>query len=545
MDLTGLSALVAAGESVGLELKKSTAEKDRACRTLCALANGQGGMVVFGVTPAGKVVGQRVTDRTLEELAQEFQGFEPPLFPQLQRVAVSGDLEAVVLGVGRTTHLPVSFRGVPYERVLNTTRVMSRTAYQNLLMESLHATDRWETQAAKGWTVDRLDTREMVLTLEEAIRRGRSEDPGTRDPQEILRGLGLLVGEQVSRAAVALFCKGDAPQPDFMQLTLRLARFEGVERDAFLDNRQFHGNAFELMRRAERFLIDWLPVASRIVPGQLARLDTPSLPVEAVREALANAFVHRDYASGSGAVALALFDDRLEIISAGGLHFGLTPEMLFLPHESRPWNPLMANVFYRRGHIESWGRGTLKMMRLMEEAGFERPTLKEQAGFVTLTFVLPGTVVPRLRGQDAAEMSAKTSGKTAAKTSEKTSGKNPEKASGKKAAQTSMKTVVKTPEKTSGKNPEKTSGKKSEKTVLKTSGKTSRKRPGKTSESIILLVVQNPLVATAELALVLGITERSVERNLHKLQQDNRLVRVGGAKGGYWQVLQPLPAQAA
>jgi ATP-dependent DNA helicase RecG len=536
MDLSGLGALVAAGESVGLELKKSTAEKDRACRTLCALANGQGGVVVFGVTPAGKVVGQRVTDRTLEELAQEFQGFEPPLFPQLQRVVVSGDLEAIVLVVGRTTHAPVSFRGVPYERVLNTTRVMSRAAYQNLLMESLHATDRWETQAAKGWTVDRLDTREMVLTLEEAIRRGRSEDPGTRDPQEILRGLGLLVGEQVSRAAVALFCKGDAPQPDFMQLTLRLARFEGVERDAFLDNRQFHGNAFELMRRAERFLIDWLPVASRIVPGQLARLDTPSLPVEAVREALANAFVHRDYASGGGAVALALFDDRLEIISAGGLHFGLTPEMLFLPHESRPWNPLIANVFYRRGHIESWGRGTLKIMRLMEDAGFERPTLKEQAGFVTLTFVLPGSVAPRLQGPGAAGTAGEMSEKNPGKMSEKKLAKTSEKTSGKKAAQTSMKKLVKTVEKTSGKMSEKTPGKMSEKKLAKTSEKT--------PESMLRLIVQNPFVATAELSLVLGVTTRTVARNLRKLQLDQRLVRVGGAKGGYWQVLQALPVQA-
>ncbi len=67
----------------------------------------------------------------------------------------------------------------------------------------------------------------------------------------------------------------------------------------FLDNRQYAGNAFALMRRAERFLIDWLPVASKIVPGQMARIDTPALPTEAVREALANAFIHRDYTSWS------------------------------------------------------------------------------------------------------------------------------------------------------------------------------------------------------------------------------------------------------
>ena len=64
MHLYSLELLVAAGESLTLELKKSTAEKDRACRTVCALANGQGGQVVFGVTPAGKVVGQKVADRT-------------------------------------------------------------------------------------------------------------------------------------------------------------------------------------------------------------------------------------------------------------------------------------------------------------------------------------------------------------------------------------------------------------------------------------------------------------------------------------------------
>ena len=143
------------------------------------------------------------------------------------------------------------------------------------------------------------------------------------------------------------------------------------------------------MRRSERFSIDWLPVAGKIIPGRAARVDTPALPTEAVREALANAFVHRDYTSAAGAVALALYDDRLEIISAGELHFGLTPEMLFQPHESKPWNPLIASVFYRRGLIETWGRGTLKMARLMQEAGLPAPQMQEHGGFVTTIFQLP------------------------------------------------------------------------------------------------------------------------------------------------------------
>lgn len=238
MTFDQITALVAAGESATLELKKSTAEKDRACRSLCAFANGVGGRVLFGVTPAGKVVGQSVSDHTLEDLAQEFQGFEPPLFPSVERVPVGGGLEVLVLSVARGASVPVAFRGVAYERVLNTTRTMPRETFQRLLFEEMHATGRWENRPAEGWDVKRLDRREMVVTLEESIRRGRIDDPGTREPVEILRGLGLLVeGERVSRAAVVLFCADDVALPDFPQLLLKVARFKGTTRDEFLDNR--------------------------------------------------------------------------------------------------------------------------------------------------------------------------------------------------------------------------------------------------------------------------------------------------------------------
>lgn len=132
-----------------------------------------------------------------------------------------------------------------------------------------------------------------------------------------------------------------------------------------------------------------LPIAGRIVPGRMEREDTPLLPVEALREALANAFVHRDYAIGGGSVSLALYDDRLEIISIGDLHFGLTPEALFREHESKPWNPMIARTFYRQGLIETWGRGTLKIARLMQESGLEPPVVSLRDGAVVVTFRLP------------------------------------------------------------------------------------------------------------------------------------------------------------
>ena len=152
----------------------------------------------------------------------------------------------------------------------------------------------------------------------------------------------------------------------------------------FLDNRQFNGNAFTLLASAERFLRDSLPIAGRFEQARFDRIDEPLYPPLATREALANALCHRDYSIGGGSIGIAIYDDRLEITSSGSLHFGLTPEKLFAPHESRPWNPLIARTFYRRGIIEEWGSGTLKMAELANSAGLPVPEIEDDGGAVTV-----------------------------------------------------------------------------------------------------------------------------------------------------------------
>jgi ATP-dependent DNA helicase RecG len=165
-----------------------------------------------------------------------------------------------------------------------------------------------------------------------------------------------------------------------------MARFKGRTKEEFLDNRQEVGNAFELLIRAQRFLRDHLPVAGRIVAGVFERIDEPLYPTEALREALANAICHRDYGVSGGAVSIAIYDDTLEISSTGMLPFGLTPADLVRPHQSRPWNPLIAHVFFRRGIIESWGRGTLKMVELTAKAGLVPPEFESRHGEVVVRF---------------------------------------------------------------------------------------------------------------------------------------------------------------
>ena len=105
-----------------------------------------------------------------------------------------------------------------------------------------------------------------------------------------------------------------------------------------------------------------------------------------MREALANAFGHRDYAVG-GLVQVRVFYDRIEVWSPGGLHFGLSPADLYGPHSSHPWNPNMVGCLYRRGIVEQLGSGTLRMAGLCLEAGLGRPVFA--AGSASVTCSVP------------------------------------------------------------------------------------------------------------------------------------------------------------
>jgi ATP-dependent DNA helicase RecG len=100
-----------------------------------------------------------------------------------------------------------------------------------------------------------------------------------------------------------------------------------------------------------------------------------------------NAFCHRDYAAHSGAVSVAMYDGWLEIISPGEFHFGIAPAKLSRQHESKPWNPIIANVFYRAGIIEKWGSGTLNIIEWCKANANPKPSWSDQVGSVILRFL--------------------------------------------------------------------------------------------------------------------------------------------------------------
>ncbi len=317
----------------------------------------------------------------------------PPVNPEV--VSLDNGRSVIALRVPGAAAGSHTYDGRTYVRVGPTTQVMTQDEYRRRLLEEMHPAHRWELQPAADIELDELDAAEIVRTVEEAIRRNQLSDLGTRAPNELLRGLGVMRDGRLLNAAIALFVRSDRALPNFPQCVVRLARSRGTTTTEFEDNRQFHGNVFELLQLTQTFLRQHLPVAGRIVPSLFERADDPMYPPEALREALVNAFCHRDYQAGGGSVSVAIFDDRLEIASTGGLHFGLTPEDLRRPHSSRPWNPLIASVLYRRGMIEQWGRGTIKIGELAERAGLAQPEFEERTGDLIVRFRPSSYVAPR------------------------------------------------------------------------------------------------------------------------------------------------------
>ena len=250
------------------------------------------------------------------------------------------------------------------------------------MLERAHGLQRWETEDSQRG-LDAIDDDEVRAFRDDAIAAGRAKfEPGAT-VAEVLLALNLLDGDgRPNRGAIALFGRADALAGQYPTLGCRLVAVAGTELgEEFRDDVLVEANAFTSLRRAMAFCDEHLHRPVQINGGLQAEVGL-EIPRAAVREALANAFGHRDYAM-AGLVQVRIFSDRLEVWSPGGLHFGLTPADLYEPHSSHPWNPNMVGCLYRRGIVEQLGSGTLRMARMCADEGLGRPVFASKGPSVT------------------------------------------------------------------------------------------------------------------------------------------------------------------
>jgi Putative ATP-dependent DNA helicase recG C-terminal/Winged helix-turn-helix DNA-binding len=214
----------------------------------------------------------------------------------------------------------------------------------------------------------------------------------------------------------------------------------------------------------------------------LQRRETFLFPDAALREALLNAVVHKDYSSGIP-IQISVYDDRIVLWNSGDLPENWTLAKLLGKYPSCPFNPLIANAFFRAGYIESWGRGIQKIQRECREHGIEPPVYDFGMAGLLLTFrANPAHVLAALEQSQASatkEVTPQAAGEV--------TGKAPVKA----------------------------------------------QTPVETPDRIVELLRANPQMTLAEVAEVIGKSRRAVERATKKLVGDGRLRHVGQRKRGY------------
>jgi ATP-dependent DNA helicase RecG len=169
-------------------------------------------------------------------------------------------------------------------------------------------------------------------------------------------------------------------------VVVKCARFKGTDMRVFLDRKEYGGELLGQLEQAEGFIKNHIHLRGEI--NGLQRTDTYELPKEALREALVNALVHRDYTNQGRDIKVGVYDDVVNVVSPGGLPSTLTAETL-LDGRSEIRNRVIARVFKELGYIEQWGSGIGRMRADCLAMGLAEPRIREKGDFVDVEFYRP------------------------------------------------------------------------------------------------------------------------------------------------------------
>ena len=335
---------IEAGESHIAEFKREYTEEIK--KTIMAFANTAGGTLYIGINDDKSIIGVGNPDDTLLQITNAVRSSIKPdvtLFVDYKTEKV-GEANIIVVTVQRGTARPyyLAGKGIRPQGVYIRQGPSSVPATETAILSMIKETDGSKYEKVRSLCQD--------LTFTEAGKFFKAKNvPFAQNQQKTLHlqttdgvytNLGLLISDQSIH-------------------TVKLAVFHGREKEVFKDRREFSGSLLKQLEETYAFL-DMYNYTYARVKG-LYREDERDYPEDALREALLNALVHRDYAFSSSTL-ISIFDDRIEFVSIGGLPKGVSLDDIMLGL-SVPRNENLANVFYRLHLIEAYGTGVPKIMR--------------------------------------------------------------------------------------------------------------------------------------------------------------------------------------
>ncbi|MEM2918864.1 MAG: ATP-binding protein [Candidatus Altiarchaeota archaeon] len=359
-------------EGKNIEFKENFGES--VLKTLCAFANTDGGEVIIGVNDRGEIIGVSFDNETLREITEKIVtklGIPPDI--NLEREKGKTILKIKVI----KSSIPISYSGRYYERIGNTTREMSSERLKDFFLKR----ESWDTMIIENAELRDIDGESVKNFIRIAKAKGRlTIFDENSNIKTVFEHLKLSNKGRLTNAGIILF--GKNPQKYFINAVTRIIRLKNEI--TIIGDRLIEGNLFKQVMEAEEAIKNFLGVRYEI--KGLIREEKWDYPITAIREALINALIHRDYFKWNVQTQIKIFDDYLWFFNIGGLPEGITLEQLKQPHSSVPRNPLIVHIFYLAGLIEEVGSGIGRIFKDMKEANLPEPEFKEEMGGFSVYF---------------------------------------------------------------------------------------------------------------------------------------------------------------
>ncbi len=381
--------MVQIGMQEGEQVEFKRLWNDHALEDIAAFANTRGGVLFVGVGDDGEVIGVDDPEAELQRIANVIAS-RLGLNPSLAR-RTFGQREVIEVRVEPAPRV-VAHNGRYRCRVGSTNRDLTPEELHRLLLE--RSGQSWDSLPT-SWGLERVS--ESAIATFTALAKHRFPEADAKQPERILQNLALLREGKLNHAAVLLFA--ERPQELFPHARLRIGVFKGTQ---IVDDHEFTGTLWEQLDSAmERFRrVLKVSLDSRVTAPTLEGLQHREVweyPLEALREAVINALIHRDYTM-PGNVEIRLSDEKLTIWNPGNLPTGIRVEDLKKPeHPSVRRNPLLADAFFYAGLIERWGTGTTRIVRLCRERGLLDPEFVAEPYSFQVLFLKDPYTPERLR----------------------------------------------------------------------------------------------------------------------------------------------------
>jgi ATP-dependent DNA helicase RecG len=388
MDEQQLRALIAGGETATVEFKSSAARPIDIAERMCGMANNRaGGLIIFGIEDATRaIVGIRNPSLTNDVVLRAARMIKPAV--SLSETSVQEwTLDGVILitvAVPPNTGRLYQYDGACYVRRGTNTVPLSVEEINAFL--HAYEPSRWELAPTQNTTIEDLDRDALDRYVMARSPEGRARQRYSSSA-EVLLGLHAAVRDGHTGAVMptnaGLLMFGLDPQlrlPQSEVVCIKYADTQGIR--TYVDRKNFLGTLPELIDKASSFLKQYIRVGATI--RGFYREDEPEYPYEALREAVVNAVIHRDYHRSGETVRVFMYTDRVEVRSPGALLPGVSlNDLVGLRVTSMPRNPLLAGFLRDMpGYMERIGSGIRFMIREMEGRGLPPPEFAEHYDFV-------------------------------------------------------------------------------------------------------------------------------------------------------------------